>query len=211
MTTDAVSPDREWLLRALLVLQAPRAVFSALRSDDDDGAQARQEPILALSVLGGIAGVLGTSVAARLLDDPQIDHLAVALWAFVGGALYGVGGYWIVGAVLWGAARGFGSLGSYRRSRHIVGFAAAPLALSLLVLWPVGLAVFGSDLFRTGGADSGAGGELFDAAQLAFAGWSAALLVVGVRAVHGWSWPRAAATVAVAAAPIVLLVVAERL
>jgi len=207
----APSLERAWLLRALLVLQAPRAVFAALRSEDDDAAQARQEPILALCVLAGVAGVLGTSVAARLLDDPQIDHLSVALWAFVGGALYGVAGYWIVGALLYGGARGFGSLGSYRSARHIVGFAAAPLALSLLVLWPVGLALFGSDLFRTGGSDSGAGGELFDAAQLAFAGWSAALLVVGVRAVHGWSWPRSAGTVVVAAAPIVLLVVAERL
>jgi len=36
---------------------------------------------------------------------------------------------------------------------------------------------------------------------LAFVLWSAALLVVGVRAVHGWSWPRAALA---AAAPIAL-------
>ena len=193
------------------MLQAPRAVFGALRPDDDESAQARQEPILALCVLAGIAGVLSTGVAARLLDDPALDNVTVALWAFVGGALYGVVGYWIAGALVYGAARGFGSLGSYRRARHIVGFAAAPLALSLLVLWPVGLAVFGSDLFRTGGSDSGAGGEVFDAAQLAFVGWSAGLLVIGVRAVHGWSWPRAAATVAVATAPLALLFVAERL
>jgi len=207
----AASLDRAWLFRALLVLQAPRAVFAALRPDDDESAQARQEPILALCVLAGIAGVLSTGVAARLLDDPALDNVTVALWAFVGGALYGVVGYWIAGALVYGAARGFGSLGSYRRARHIVGFAAAPLALSLLVLWPVGLAVFGSDLFRTGGSDSGAGGEVFDAAQLAFVGWSAGLLVIGVRAVHGWSWPRAAATVAVAMAPLALLFVAERL
>src|SRR6266511_4039400 len=124
------------MLRALLVLQAPSAVFSAL-SDDDEDAQARQEPLLALVVLAGIAGVLGTSVATHLFDDPQFDAVCVA-------------------------ARALGGLGSYRRARHLVGFAAAPLALSLLVLWPVGLAVFGGDLFRTGGSDDGAGGELFE-------------------------------------------------
>ena len=57
------SLEREWLLRALLVLQAPRAVFSALHDDSDDAAHARQEPILALTWLAGIAGVLVTSVA----------------------------------------------------------------------------------------------------------------------------------------------------
>ncbi len=204
------SRDRAWMLRALLVLQAPSAVFSAL-SDDDEDAQARQEPLLALVVLAGIAGVLGTSVATHLFDDPQFDAVSVAVWAFVGGVFYGVAGYWLVGAIVCVAARALGGLGSYRRARHLVGFAAAPLALSLLVLWPVGLAVFGGDLFRTGGSDDGAGGELFEAAQLAFLGWSAALLVVGVRAVHGWSWMRAAATAVVAAAPIALLVVVERL
>jgi len=207
----AASLERAWLLRALLVLQAPRSVFRALREDDDQSAHARQEPILALCVLAGIGGVLGTTVAGRLLDDPALDNVTVALWAFLGGAVYGVAGYWIVGGFVWGAARGLGSLGTYRRARHVVAFAAAPLALSLFVLWPVGLAAFGSDLFRSGGSDSGSGGELFDAAQIAFVGWSVGLLVVGVRAVQGWSWQRAAATVALALAPVALLVVVERL
>ena len=207
----AASLDRAWLLRALLVLQAPRVVFAAMRDDDDESAQARQEPILALCVLAGIGGVLGTSVAARLLDDPEFDGVMVALWAFLGGAVYGIAAYWIVGGLVYGAARGLGGLGSYRRARHIVGFALAPLALSGFVLWPVALAAFGSDLFRSGGSDSGAGGEVFDAVQLAFVGWSAGLLVIGVRAVEGWSWARAAAAVAIALAPVALLVVAERL
>jgi hypothetical protein len=207
----AASLDRAWLLRALLVLQAPRVVFAAMRDDDDESAQARQEPVLALCVLAGIGGVLGTGVAARLLDDPGLDNVTVALWAFLGGAVYGVAAYWIVGGLLYGAARGLGGLGSYRRARHIVGFAAAPLALSVFVLWPIGLAAFGSDLFRSGGSDSGTGGEVFDAAQLAFVGWSAGLLVIGVRAVQRWSWPRAAGTVAIALAPVALLVAAERL
>ena len=69
MTTEAASPDREWFLRALLVLQAPRPVFAALRDDSDESAHARQEPVLALIWLAGIAGVLATSVARTLLDD----------------------------------------------------------------------------------------------------------------------------------------------
>jgi hypothetical protein len=204
------SLERAWLLRALLVLQAPSAVFSALR-DDDDEAQARQEPLLALVILAGIAGVLGSSIAGSLFDDPEFDGISAAVWAFVGGVFYGSAGYWVVGGIVYLATRALGGIGSYRRARHLVGFAAAPLALSLLVLWPLGLAVFDGDLFRSGGSDEGAGGELFAAAQLAFLGWSTALLVVGVRAVHGWSWGRAAATVVLTAVSVALFVAAERL
>jgi hypothetical protein len=207
----AASLDRAWLLRALIVLQAPQPVFFALREDDDEAAHARQEPLLALCVLAGVGGVLATSVAGRLLDDPALDNATVAVWAFLGGAVYGLAAYWIVGGFVYGAARGLGGLGSYRRARHVVGFAAAPLALSVLVLWPLGLAVFGSDLFRTGGSDTGTAGELFEAVQLAFVGWSIVLLVIGVRAVQAWSWARAAGTVAIALAPVALLIVAERL
>jgi hypothetical protein len=38
--------------------------------------------------------------------------------------------------------------------------------------------------------------------------WSAILLVVGVRSVHGWSWGRSLATVALAAALPALIVFA---
>src|SRR6266545_7853560 len=95
VTTQAASLDRQWLLRALLVLQAPRAVFSALRDEADDAAQARQEPVLALLWLAGIAGVLATSVARTLLDDPTRDGLTVAVWAFLGGGFYGALAFWL--------------------------------------------------------------------------------------------------------------------
>jgi hypothetical protein len=88
----------------------------------------------------------------------------------------------------------------------VLGFAAAPLALSLFVLWPVRLALYGSDSFRSGGSDSPTGNHVFDALQLVFALWSLALLVVGVRAVHGWSWSRAAAGVALSALTLAALV-----
>jgi hypothetical protein len=38
--------------------------------------------------------------------------------------------------------------------------------------------------------------------------WSLWLLLIGVRAVHGWTWPRAAAAVALAASFPVLIVIA---
>ena len=186
-----MSPEREWWLRVPAVLLGPRAVFVALRDGSQEQVDARQEPVLALVYLAGIAAVLSTSTAGRLLDDAEYDGLLVAVWAVVAGGLYAFAGYWLIGGALYLGARGLGGLGDYRRGRHVLAFALAPLALSLLVLWPVQLIVFGGDLFRRGGSDSGAAGSVFDVLELAFAGWSAALLLVGVRAVHGWTWGRA--------------------
>jgi hypothetical protein len=59
------------------------------------------------------------------------------------------------------------------------------VAVSLLFLWPVRLAVYGEDLFRTGGADHGAGNAVFVALELLVVLWSLALLVLGLRAVRG--------------------------
>lgn len=182
-----------------------------MRDDDDASAEARQEPVLALVLLAGVAGVLSTSVAGHLLDDPDVDGLLVAVWAFLGGSIYGVAAYWLVGALLYGAAYAFGGLGSYRRARHVVAFAAAPLALALLVVWPVAIAAFGGDLFRTGGSDEGGAGHVLAVAELAFAAWAIALLVIGVRAVHGWTRARSFGTVVLALAPVALFVLLERL
>jgi Yip1 domain len=185
----APSEDRAWLARALLVLIDPRPIFAALRDDSEDAARARQEPILALVLLAGIASILWTSVAGRVMDDPAYDGLVVAVWAFIGGAFYGLFAYFAVGAALYGGLRAAGSLGSYRRARHLLAFACAPLALSL-VLWPVRLAVYGGDVFRTGGSDHGAGNTVFVVLELGFVAWALALLVVGTRTLHAWTWPR---------------------
>jgi hypothetical protein len=192
--------QRAWWLRALLVLQSPRAVFVALRDDDDEAAQARQEPILAIVYLAGIAGVLATPVAGRLLDDPALDALLVAVWAFLGGGFYAFAVYWLLGGILHVAGRLLGSQGSYRRARHVLGFAATPLVLSLLLIWPLRLALYGGDVFRSGGTDTGGGNALLRAFDLSLAAWTLALLLIGVRAVHGWTWSRSAAAVALTAA-----------
>jgi hypothetical protein len=190
--------ERLWWLRALLVLQAPRPVFAAIRDDSDDDAEARQEPLVAIIFLAGIAGVLGTSIAGRLLDDPAFDGLVVLVWAIVGGGVYGLASYFLVGGLVHLGASLLGSLGSYRRARHLLGFAAVPIALSLVV-WPVRLALHGSDAFRSGGADGGVE-DVFLGVQAGFVVWALALLAVGVRTVHGWSWPRALAAAALPAA-----------
>jgi hypothetical protein len=204
-TGAAADDERAWLLRAILVLIDPHPVFAALRDDSDAAAGVRQEGVLALVLLGGIAGVLWTPVAGRLLDDPRIDGLLVAVWAFIGGSIYGLIAYYAAGAALYGGLRGAGSLGSFRRARHLLAFAAAPLALSL-ILWPLRLAAFGGDVFRTGGSDTGTGNEIFVAAQLAFAAWSLALLAIGVRTVHGWTWLRALGGLSLAVAIAALVV-----
>jgi hypothetical protein len=46
---------------------------------------------------------------------------------------------------------------------------------------------------------------IFVVLGLGFLLWTVGLLVLGVRAVHGWSWARAAAAVATAAAMPVLV------
>ena len=192
--------ERDWWLRALLVAGAPRPVFAAVRDDADAAAEARQEPLTAIVFLAGVAAVLATTSAGRLLDDPEYDSLLVVVWAVVGGGVYGLVSYFVVGAIVFACAHAAGSLGSYRRARHLLGLACVPIALSL-ALWPVRLALFGDDVFRTGGADSGAADTVFEVLIAGTVGWSAVLLVVGVRTVHGWTWARALA----ASAPVLAL------
>lgn len=214
MSTDAVREpalERSWWLRALAVLVAPTAVFASLRDESPEATEARQEPVTAIAGLAGVAGVLGTPVARHLLNDSTMSVALIPVWAFIGGVVYALAVYWIGGGLLSRASRRFGGLGSWRRSRHLLALAAAPLALSLLTLWPVRIIVYGQDLFRTGGDDYGRGDAIFGAFFVGFLAWSALLLLVGVRAVHGWTWARAAGAVALAAALPALLVLATSL
>ena len=134
------------------------------------------------------------------MDDPARDWIVVALWAFLAGGLYGFALYFVVGKVFHVALRRLGSRGSYRRARHVLAFAATPIALALVVYWPVRIAVYGANLFKTGGADGHGAGVVFAWIFYAFVLWALALLLVGVRTVHGWSWGRSLAGVGFAAA-----------
>ena len=108
-STSSVALDaqgvREWWLRTVLVLQAPRAVFAALREDDRDSAANRSEPVLLIILLAGMALALA-STASR-----GYDGLDLAVWLFLGGAMTGIAAYWAFGALLYGAARALGSQG----------------------------------------------------------------------------------------------------
>jgi hypothetical protein len=194
------SPERAWWLRAFLVFQAPTAVFAALRSRDVRDIEARSEPLVAIGMLAGVAAVLSPrSAAGSFLDDPGGGLTTVAAWAVFGGVIYGAAAVWAGGLLLHLAGRRLGSRGSYQRARHVVGFSLAPVALSLVAIWPVRLALYGEDVFRRGGADAGATGtDILNGMWLAAALWSLALLLIGVRAVHAWTWARAAATVGLA-------------
>jgi hypothetical protein len=182
------------------VLQSPRPVFAALRDDSDEAAEARQDAVGSIIWLAGVAAVLATTVASTLLDDPARDWLVLAIWAFLGGGLSGFTLYFFLGKVLHVALRRLGSQGSFRRARHLLAFAAAPVALALFIYWPVRIAIYGEDLFRFDGSDSGTTGTVFAWIFYVFLVWALVLLVIGVRTVHGWTWARSIAGVAWAAA-----------
>lgn len=175
-----LSLQREWWLRSLSVFQSPDAVFAALRDDSTEAAEARQEPVLAFVLLAGIAGVLSTSFAGRLLDEPGFDGVNVAVWAFLGGGFYGLFVYWLGGLMVHALARGIGATSSYRQARHVVGLASAPLALSLLLVWPIRIGIYGGDVFRTGGSDSGLGDWIFELVIVATYVWTFGLVALGL-------------------------------
>jgi len=157
----------EWWLRTLLAVQAPRPVFAALRDDTSEAAADRAEPVLLIVLLAGIAIAFSSSASTGY------HGLILLVWLFLAGGITGAAAYWIFGAILYVAVRALGSLGSYRRARHVLAYASVPVALSV-VLMPVGRGAFAWIV-------------------PAFVAWMAVLLVIGVRAVHGWTWPRAVA------------------
>jgi hypothetical protein len=205
-TRDDSSPDRLWWLRVPAVLVDPRPVFFALREDDPDDVGARGEPILLTIWLAGAASILTSPVAGRILDDRSRDSLDVALWIFIFGGVYGAVCYFVFGFALHFGSVLLGSEGSFLRERQIVAFAAVPLALSLLLVLPLRLALYGGDTFRSSGADEGAGEAAVLALQLGFSVWSAALVVLGVRVVHGWSWGRSLVATGAAVALLAAIV-----
>ena len=195
----AVEPHRGWWLRALLVAQAPTPVFAALRDDSREAAEARQETIAAIAFCVGVALTIVSSAAASFTDDPERRGIVIPVWLFIAGVFVALVNYWVAGGALFLALNLLGGKGSYRRARHLLALAAVPLALSLVLL-PVRLALYGDDIFRSGGSDGGVARWLFWALELAFVGWALVLLAIGIRTAQRWSWRRSLAALAAAAA-----------
>jgi hypothetical protein len=176
--TSAAVAQRVWWMRAALVLVQPVAVFEELRDDSDEAFDARQEPVAALVVLAGIAGVLSTTFAGTLGDQPEFGPLEMVLWAFVGGTLEGAALYFLMGLIVYVGGAAAMSAWTFRHARHTLAYSVAPLAASLPI-WAISV--------------SGDRGTAFDVVRTLVICWCAALLVVGVKTLHAWTWQRALA------------------
>lgn len=163
-------------------------MFAALAEIDETDVDARAEPVLAITILAGVAGVLLAPAWGTVMDDGSVDTLVLLVVTFVGGLFYGAAGYFLLGLALWLGAKAVGADPPFRLARQLLAFAAVPLALSLLVLVPAIAIAFGSDWFRTGGSDEGAGRDVVTLVGLAFVAWSIVLVAVGLRRTFGLPW-----------------------
>lgn len=189
--------EREWWLRLVRVLTAPTSVFVWVRDDSAEAAGARQEPITAVVFLAGVSIFLSTRTAGRLFDDIEFDWLLFVVEAVVAGLLVAVQNFWILGGAVYLGGRAADSAASYRQARHVTGLATTPWVLALLFVWPIRLAMFGADAFRSGGSDHGPAEVVFRTIDVGLLVWTAVLVYLGVRALNGWTWARSLAGVAV--------------
>ena len=188
VAAEADALGRAWWRRVPRVLTAPREVFTALRRTDDADVGARAEPVLAITILAGMAAVLLTPAWGGIANDPTVDGLVIAVVTFVAGVFYGAAGYFVLGLALWVGAKAVGVEVPARIVRQLLGFAALPVALSLAVLVPVIAVGFGEDWFRAGGDDDGTPRALVIGLGLAFVAWTLGLVAYGLRVTFRLPW-----------------------
>jgi hypothetical protein len=199
--------EREWWSRLPRLLVAPSEVFAELRDESREAGDARQEPLVAVALLAGVAMFIGLVAVEPPFRSTDYDFSAfnLVLESILGGALVALSNFWFGGALVYLGTRGLGALSGYRLARHIAGLATAPFVLLLVSSMPVRLALYGTDLFKAEGRDAGAGGDLFVAIDALVLVWTLALLLVGIRVTQRWSWGRAAAALGVAGLFAILL------
>jgi hypothetical protein len=180
--------SRDWWRRVPHVLTAPRPVFAALANDDDVDVDARSEPVLAITILVGMAAVILTPAWGTVMDDSTVDGLVLLVVTFIAALFYGAAGYFLLGVALWLGAKAVGVEARFRIARQLVAFAAVPFALSLVLVVPVIALRYGWDWFRTGGEDAGTGRDVVVGIGLAFAAWSLGLVVLGLRTTFRLPW-----------------------
>lgn len=205
---EAEAARRAWWRFVPRVVTAPREVFAALAERDDDlEVSARSEQVLAIVLLAGVGGIVLAPAWGHLMDDHTVDSMVVAVVTFIGGALYGAGGYFLLGLAAWVGVRGAGVEASFREARHVLAFACLPLALSPFVTIPVIAAWVGGDWFRAGGDDAGTPRTVVSAVGLVFALWSAGLLALGLRETFRLSWRGVATALALSGVLVAVFVV----
>ncbi len=196
---EAQAHVRRWWRLVPRILTRPTEVFVALRDDEDVDVDARSEPILAIVIVAGMAGILLTPAWATLIDEESLDWIVIAVITFIGGLFYGAAGYFLLGLVVWLGARAVGLEAPSRTARQVVGFAALPFALSFVVTVPAVLVAFGYDWFHTGGSDDGTGRMVVLSIATALALWSLGLLALGLRTTFELPWRGVAGALALAA------------
>lgn len=202
---DAV--EREWWSRLLRLFFAPAEVFAELRDESREAADARQEALVAVMFVAGIAMFVGLVALEPPYDRFHLDLSAFNLTfeSILGGALVALSNFWLGGALIYLGARGLGGLTGYRLARHLSGLATAPFVLVLVLVVPVRLGLYGTDLFRAEGGDSSAGGDVFIAIDALVLAWTLAFALIGIRVTQRWPWGRAAAALGVSALFAILL------
>lgn len=210
MAAEAQTPpaqaEREWWLRLVLVLTQPASVFAWVRDDSDEAAGARQEPLTAVVFLSGLGIFFATRTAGTIFDDFEADWLTWFVEVVFAGLLVAAQNFWLVGLAVHLGGRAADSAASYRQARHVVALATVPFALEFVLVWPVRLAMFGSDVFRSGGSDDGAAQVVFRTIDALALAATLVLLVIGARTLNGWRWPRALASLAVTGGLLALVV-----
>ena len=196
---EAQAHARRWWRLAPRILTRPTEVFVALQDDEEVDVDARSEPILAIVIVAGMAGILLTPAWATLIDEESLDWIVIAVITFIGGLFYGAAGYFLLGLVVWLGARAVGLEAPSRTARQVVGFAALPFALSFVVTVPAVLVAFGYDWFHTGGSDDGTGRMVVLSIATALALWSLGLLALGLRTTFELPWRGVAGALALAA------------
>ncbi|HZR92866.1 MAG TPA: YIP1 family protein [Gaiellaceae bacterium] len=198
--------EREWWARLPRLLTAPAEVFRRLADESRAAADERQEPLVAVTFLAGIPMFLSLVSLQPPYDRyTSFSELDLVLQTIIGAGLVGLSNFWLGGFLVYLGARGLGALTGFRLGRHLAGLATAPFVVELVLVWPVRLALYGGDLFRSGGADEGTGGDVFRGIDALFLLWAVVLVLVGIRSTQRWTWRRSGAAVGVAALFAVLV------
>ena len=162
-------------------LTRPTEVFVALRDDEEVDVDARSEPILAVVIVAGMAGILLTPAWATLIDEESLDWIVIAVITSSAGCSTERRATSCLAGRVAGRARGRPRDSPSRTARQVVGFAALPFALTFVVTVPAVLVAFGYDWFRTGGSDDGTGRMVVLSIAIALALWSLGLPAFGLR------------------------------